>query len=422
MRAGLVLVVVVLVIGQAGPADGARAGTRGTERYVVVPGDSLTSIAQHFGISLSRLVRANGLDRGATLQIGTRLQIPVVDEEAAAPSVDWAGVYEVGAGDTLSGIAARDGVPIAQLARANGLDPAGLLLSGSKLKVPTPNEEGLSITVRAGDTLSGIAARYGVSLATISSLNHIQIDAVLPVGERLVIPRAVVGSTALLQRAAAQEVDPYASAAQGADVSYPNCGRGHPPGSDFTVVGLNDGRPFTTNPCFEVEYAEAASTGAIPSVYLNVAYAPTLLRRITPDCSERSRTQSLPVLERRAYAVGCSEAEAAQEMLAGARTSALWLDVEPANTWSKHPALNRAAITGVLATLLGETSTAIGIYSSPLYWGALTGGWSDLALPEWIATDFSPDQPACPAPFAAGPVWLSQHTAPRQRRDHDTAC
>jgi LysM repeat protein len=50
---------------------------RSLRRYVVRPGDSLTAIAQHFGVSLDRLAKANELDPDAVLLMGKRLEVPV---------------------------------------------------------------------------------------------------------------------------------------------------------------------------------------------------------------------------------------------------------------------------------------------------------------------------------------------------------
>jgi soluble lytic murein transglycosylase-like protein len=55
----------------------------------------------------------------------------------AAPGAAGAAVrYTVHVGDTLSGIAARNGTSVAALARANGLDPAGILPVGRRLVLP----------------------------------------------------------------------------------------------------------------------------------------------------------------------------------------------------------------------------------------------------------------------------------------------
>src|SRR5262249_58833485 len=117
-------------------------------------------------------------------------------------------------------------------------------------------------------------------------------------------------------------------------------------------------------------------------VYLTSPSAPSPRRPTTPDCSRTAEVQHLGRAERLAYAVGCSEAEASEAMLAGLPTAAIWIDVEPANTWSRHPALNRAAIGGFLDSLLTRAPRPIvGVYSSAAYWRGLTGGWSSFPLP-----------------------------------------
>ena len=79
------------------------------------------------------------------------------------------GGYTVQPGDTLSGIAAGAGISVGDLAAANGLDPAGILVAGTTLSVAggrsgagarpdaAPPAQG-AYTVRPGDTLSGLAA------------------------------------------------------------------------------------------------------------------------------------------------------------------------------------------------------------------------------------------------------------------------
>jgi soluble lytic murein transglycosylase-like protein len=105
-----------------------------------------------------------------------------------------AGSYRVRWGDTLTGIAAANGTSISALARANGLDPAGLLVEGTVLTIPTASSGGGSYVVRPGDTLSGIAARYGTSVSALARANGVsQVDLILA-GSRLTIPGAVAGS------------------------------------------------------------------------------------------------------------------------------------------------------------------------------------------------------------------------------------
>ena len=417
MRAVFALVVVAtVVLGQIGGANGARSAKA---RYVVAPGDTLTGIAERYGVPMPRLARANGIDWRAPLLVGTELHIPGATAIPRAEPTGWSETYVVQAGDTLGGIAARYGVPLSEVARQNGIDPAGVLLAGTKLHVPAHAPAGIRISVEPGDTLSGIAARYGLSLGSLVGANHIDLDAPLLVGQRLVIPGRTGFASALLTLTRSQ-ADPYVHGSAGLDVSYPGCGHGAPQTEGFMVVGLNDGRPFTANPCFATEY-EVAAERTLPSVYVNSAFGRSMLGQIAGDCAAEAGTLGLGRLQERAYAVGCSEAEAAIGALGGLRVAVIWVDVEPANSWSRDPALNRATLEGLLVTLLSRQQASVGVYASPLPWEHITGGWRLLSLPEWIATG-PPGFPGCSAPFATGPVWLSQSTPDQGRHDNDTAC
>lgn len=84
--------------------------------------------------------------------------------------------YTVKAGDTLSGIAAKYGTSWQELQRINGLANANLIFPGQVLTLPggsKPAPQKRTYTVRAGDTLSGIAARYGTSWQALAQKNGI---------------------------------------------------------------------------------------------------------------------------------------------------------------------------------------------------------------------------------------------------------
>jgi LysM repeat protein len=390
----------------------ATATSSWTGRYTVRPGDTLSEIAARFHISLGRLATANGLDWRRPLLAGVELRVPA---EAAAPHTvrrpaasGWVGRYTVAGGDTLSGIAARYHITLAQLAGANGLDWHRPLLVGVKLRVPTPAPVQArwagSYTVVGGDTLGGIATRFHVTLQQLASANGIDPADVLQIGTRLDVPP---GGPATVDLEHIAETDPYLPGAVGYDISYPNCGSPVPAGGGFTVIGLNAGRPFTTNPCFASEWAAASRPR---SVYINTAYSPSLARHTTPECADAAQSQALDAEGRRAYAVGCSEAAAALDLLGGVQPLVIWLDVEAGNSWSDRPSINVTTIRGALEHLLTQSpQLTVGVYSNANLWLEITGGWSTLAVPEWIATGLV-DPPACPAPFSAGPVWLAQGT------------
>ena len=130
--------------------------------HVVAPGETLWSIASASNLTNRALAAYNGLPAEGHVILGSTIQIPTPAEAAeamaragmtptnpatqaapAAPAPAPAaapapmGAYTVRPGDTLSGLAAVAGVPVATMAAANGLDPNGTLLAGTVLKLPT---------------------------------------------------------------------------------------------------------------------------------------------------------------------------------------------------------------------------------------------------------------------------------------------
>jgi LysM repeat protein len=293
-----------------------------------------------------------------------------------------------------------------KLAAANGLDWRKTLLAGAVLHVPAPTSAAspwsARYLVRYGDTLSGIALHFDVSLAALARANHLDPSGVLFAGTRLRVPSAG-GLAATL--ATLSESDRYATGTVGYDISFPNCAAPPPPAS-FAVIGLNGGRPFTPNPCFAAEWSNAQPPR---SVYVNTAYDDSLERHVTADCRSAALSQPLSAAAQRGYAVGCSEAEAALTLLGGIEPIVVWLDVEPDNTWSGRNEVNRAAIAGYLEHLIAVApSIRVGIYSNAKFWKEIVGDWSLPTVPEWAAPSALVPS-GCAGSFAGGPVWLEQH-------------
>ena len=98
-------------------------------------------------------------------------------------------IHIVAAGETLYGIAARYGVPANALLDANNLRSAGQVQPGLRLVVPvTPGQTGTMHVVRSGETLGLIAARYGVTVADILLANSLRDANRIFSGQRLLIP------------------------------------------------------------------------------------------------------------------------------------------------------------------------------------------------------------------------------------------
>lgn len=96
-----------------------------------------------------------------------------------------AGTHVVRAGETLSSIAARYRTTVGSLARANDLADPDLIVAGQRLRVRTP---AIRHRVRAGDTLSGIAARLGTTAARIARANDLTDPDYIVPGQSLRVP------------------------------------------------------------------------------------------------------------------------------------------------------------------------------------------------------------------------------------------
>jgi LysM repeat protein len=114
-----------------------------------------------------------------------------------------AGSHLVTPGETLSGIAAANGLSPAQLAGANGLAPDAFVIAGRSLTIPsrgaasatssptstTPAPIG-GYRVRLGDSLSAIAAKHGVSPTQLAAANGLSVAGTLIAGTSLRLPAA----------------------------------------------------------------------------------------------------------------------------------------------------------------------------------------------------------------------------------------
>jgi soluble lytic murein transglycosylase-like protein len=129
--------------------------------HTVMPGETLWTIAAANNLTTRTVAVYNGLSEDSNVILGSTIMVPTVAEGAialqnaglapAAPAAAAApatsatpagapapmGSYIVRAGDSLSALAASAGVPMSHLATMNGLDPQKALLIGTVLKLPS---------------------------------------------------------------------------------------------------------------------------------------------------------------------------------------------------------------------------------------------------------------------------------------------
>lgn len=138
--------------------------------YKVQPGNTLWGIARLYRTSVELLEQENEIANPARIYPGEILRIVIRDD---APEADDY-FYKVRAGNTLSGIAAKYRTTVSRLAALNGISDPNWIYAGEQLQIPGDSDFGMeTYTVHAGDTLSQIAVTYGVSVSRLAELNGI---------------------------------------------------------------------------------------------------------------------------------------------------------------------------------------------------------------------------------------------------------
>lgn len=232
--------------------------------YVVKQTDTLSTIARAFGTTVPALVAMNHIANADLIVPG---QVLVVGQNNATGTTTTYAVgasaavdcYTVQSGDTLSSISGRFGVPFGTLALANSITAPYVIRVGQHLVLPgvgggspatassgaTPmfsqasavssaqDSSGIDTStsntststssgagdyaVQAGDTLSSISLRYGISLATLLNANNLSMDSVIRVGQHLSVPGAATQNlTPASQVSGAQQMPAISQADVGA--------------------------------------------------------------------------------------------------------------------------------------------------------------------------------------------------------------
>jgi LysM repeat protein len=178
------ILVLALILGLAPLAARAQTGT-----YTVQPGDSLKSIAADNGVTVEALIQANHLSDPDMIWAGQQLVIPSADQSqpAAKTSTRPTATTTNTSRPTLTNV-------LPDVAMAG---PAN-----SAAQTADSQLEG-HYTVQPGDTLDGIATRFGVTTADLAQANDIYNPDLLSLGADLVIP----GSEAAAAAASRQTIN-----------------------------------------------------------------------------------------------------------------------------------------------------------------------------------------------------------------------
>lgn len=209
------------------PPAVAKAGA--STVHVVKRGETIASIAKLHSVSITTVLSINSLSAKSIIFPGQRLTIGSVIPKKVLPSVP--SEHTVQAAETLASIANLYGLSLASLLELNGLSEASLVYGGQKLKLKssasaeTANSNAAPLvsgnpanakpvlnqvsgglkstdphrptdicqihgfhTVKSGESVSKIAAVYGVATQAILSANSLNWTATIFIGQRLVIP------------------------------------------------------------------------------------------------------------------------------------------------------------------------------------------------------------------------------------------
>ncbi len=175
--------------------------------------ETLPMIAKEYGTTVAVISKINDLKDGKVIA-GQTLRIPQISGQLPdkvllaalrvdRPETDLGGrkqrqiVYRVRAGETLSSIARRHGMPVSTLARLNSLGAQDTLVKGQRLVIKASarrlRDEGvvsgrrLLYTVRSGDTIYSISHQFQVSVSQLKSWNGLNEHHQIKAGKRIVM-------------------------------------------------------------------------------------------------------------------------------------------------------------------------------------------------------------------------------------------
>ncbi len=196
--------------------------------YVVVAGDTVSSIAGHYGLATASVLALNGLGWKSVIFPGQQLKLTSSGAvPVAATPVATSGLtrYTIASGDTMGKIAARFGTTTATLLSANGLGWSSIIYPGQSIVIPgalapaavavatpvaavAPATTGGSYVIRSGDTISRIAAKNGMSSQALLAANGLTLSSVIYAGRSLVIPGATAAPAIMLASSATSILSP----------------------------------------------------------------------------------------------------------------------------------------------------------------------------------------------------------------------
>lgn len=150
--------------------------------YTVQRGDTLWKIASTYGTTVQEIVDINKIANPNLIYPGQTLRILTNSTVQGSETRGTGSItYTVQRGNTLSQIASAYGVTVSHIIEMNNIQNPNLIYPGEKLRITesinttlNPVLQNNYYTVQRGDSLSGIARRYGVTVQYLVNLNGIR--------------------------------------------------------------------------------------------------------------------------------------------------------------------------------------------------------------------------------------------------------
>jgi peptidoglycan endopeptidase LytF len=184
----------ILVVGEQ-PAVQVPGKPLETKVYTVQKGETAAQIATRFGVGLETLLAMNGLSNSATLYAGQVLKISEeLPSSALEVNPELINFYIVQKGETLAEIAEDNDLTLSELLKINGLSESATAFAGQKLRIKPEKQDNstqieyILYTVKEGDWLADIAARFRVTVPEIQAANALN-NVLINTGQQLLIPK-----------------------------------------------------------------------------------------------------------------------------------------------------------------------------------------------------------------------------------------
>lgn len=180
---------------QVAPFTPAQPGEDGSIVHTVQQGQALWTLAAHYEVPLADILLFNGLSENAIVNPGDKIIIRLGEGQSPPPTPAPPTTHVVGEGQTLWYIANLHQVEMSDILWFNGLTIDAILQPGQVITIrlaegqappPTPTPQ-LTHIVESGDTLWAIALIHQISLEQLLSWNNLAENALLSIGQELLI-------------------------------------------------------------------------------------------------------------------------------------------------------------------------------------------------------------------------------------------